>query len=192
MRKMNGDERASKTRKTVLRTVRLSQELDDLLRKDAEENDLSINSLINKIMAKYIEWDRHIKKFRFVSVTSETLRAFFNEVGDEKLENIAKELGSDLTSAVSMLWSEKVDLDAFLRMISLYSKYSGLFIREFRADERGYVITFHHKLGIKWSIFLKHFMSQSFKSALGIEPETFATANLAVISFRKRPSESRN
>src|SRR3990170_6816286 len=138
MRKMSGGERASKTRKTVLRTVRLSQELDDLLRKDAEENDLSINSLINKIMAKYIEWDRHIKKFRFVSVTSETLRAFLNEVGDEKLENIAKELGSDLTSAVSMLWSEKVDLDAFLRMISLYSKYSGLFIREFRADERGY------------------------------------------------------
>lgn len=56
-------ERAKKSKKTVLKTIRIDKELDDALYKDAQENDINENALISSILVKYIEWDRYAKKF---------------------------------------------------------------------------------------------------------------------------------
>lgn len=80
---------SAERKKTILRTIRITQELDDLLKVDAQESNLSVNALIDKIMMKYTEWDRHAKKFGFVSLSSETFRSILNEVDDSGAERLA-------------------------------------------------------------------------------------------------------
>jgi hypothetical protein len=45
-------------KKTVLRTIRLSKELDDLLQKDADSKRISVGTLLAIILTRYSQWDR--------------------------------------------------------------------------------------------------------------------------------------
>lgn len=166
-------------KKTVLRTVRLTRNLDELIQKDAKEKNLSVNGLVNRIVTKYVEWDRYISKFGFISIANETFQDILEQVDDEKIENIAKELGQQMPQAVTLFWFKELSLETFLKTITLYSKYSGLHRIEIERDE-DCVITFHHNLGEKWSVFLRHFISQFVESAVGVVPETKVLKSLMV------------
>jgi hypothetical protein len=46
-------------KKTVLRTIRLSKGLDELLQKDANSKRITVGALISTILTKYSQWDRY-------------------------------------------------------------------------------------------------------------------------------------
>ena len=50
-------------KRTVLKTIRITQELDNLLQKDAKAKGINVNSYINSIFTKHSEWDRFVEKF---------------------------------------------------------------------------------------------------------------------------------
>lgn len=183
---------SAKRKKTVLKTIRLTRELNSLLQDDAQASGMSVNGLINRIMTKYVEWDRHIDKFNFVSIASETFRSILEEVDDGKLEEIATKMGSSMPKSVTMFWFKKLNPETLLKTISIYGKYSGLQTNEINIDEGNCIITFHHELGRKWSIFLKNFISQYVKSVVGIVPQADITDNLVVTSFHTHPLRSKN
>jgi hypothetical protein len=68
--------RSSTKIKSMTRTIRISQQLDKLLEKDAMNKRVSINSLISSIITKYAEWDRYVKSLRFVSIPPDGLRTY--------------------------------------------------------------------------------------------------------------------
>jgi hypothetical protein len=179
-------------KKTVLRAVRLVKELDDVLQEDAEAIGVSASALINRIVKKYVEWDRQAEKFGFFSIATETFESILNEIDDKKLENIATTLGSTMPESVTMFWFKKLNLDSFLRIVSLFGKYSGQFVVATDYKEGNYVVTLHHNLGKKWSIYLGSFISQFVKTALKVFAHSNVTDNLAVISFHVDSSESRD
>jgi hypothetical protein len=175
---------SARKRKAVLRTIRLTQELDDVLQKDAQAKGISFNAFINGLMMKYVEWDRYLNKFSFISIASETFRSILNVVDDKELENIAKDLGSEMPKAVTMFWFKKLNLETLLNGAALFGKYSGLHTNEIEFNEGKCIATFHHNLGEKWSTFFRHFISQFLNSTVGIVPQTDVTSNLVVVSFR--------
>ena len=181
-----------KRKKTVLRTVRLNQELDSILRDDAEENNLTVNGLINRIMAKYVEWDRHTEKFGFISFARQTFKSMLEEVDERKVEEIATNTGSSALKAVTLFWFKELNAETLLKTISNYCKYSGLGVSEVKVDGAQCTMTFRHDLGRKYSIYLKSALSQFVKTALGTVPETEITDDLVVIRFCTRPSNSKD
>lgn len=177
--------------KTVLRTVRLSKEFDDVLQKDAKENGITASSLFNKLVKKYVEWDRHIEKFRFVSLAAETFQTLLEKMDDETLDSVVHTLGGNLPDAVTLYLFKKVDLDTILRTISVYGKYSGLFTATLDHEEGRNMVTLHHGLGNKWSTTIGLFLSQFIKNRLGVAPEVTATNNSAVLTFRVERQDTR-
>lgn len=175
----------AREKKTALRTIRLTRELDGLLQKDAENTGISVNALVYKIMTKYAEWDRYIEKFGFVSIANTTFKSILDEVDDKRLENIAQDLGRKMPKAVTLFWFKKLDLDTFLKTLSLFEKYSGLQRMEVDFAERNCcVLTFHHNLGNKWSVFMEHFFGQAVKVVFGTLPKSEIAENLVVLTFR--------
>jgi len=79
-----------KRRKTILKTIRISQELDELLQKDAQLQRSTVNALISSIFTKYSEWDRYEEKFGYVSVTRQLFRALLEAAGEEKIASSPK------------------------------------------------------------------------------------------------------
>jgi hypothetical protein len=159
-----------KKKKTVLRTIRLSEELDDLLARDAETKRMTTNGLISSIFAKYSEWDRYEEKFGYVSVTRQLFRSLLEAAGEEKVGKIARELTPRLHSDVMQFWFNRKDLGAFLDSFYLYSKYAGTGEGEIVAERGEYSTTIHHDLGRYWSVYLRNFIQESMRSVLGFNP----------------------
>jgi len=49
------------------------------------------------------------------------------------------------------------------------------------------IITFHHELGEKWSIFLRHFISQFVENTVGVVPKVKTTNSLIVVRVHMPP-----
>ena len=47
-------------KKTVLRTIRIDEELDKVLGADSEAKSVSFNTLVTQILIKYADWDRFV------------------------------------------------------------------------------------------------------------------------------------
>jgi hypothetical protein len=65
------DKAASGRRKyrSVLRTIRLPENIDQVLVSEPESRDLSPNALSSSIMTKFAERDRFAGRFHFISLT---------------------------------------------------------------------------------------------------------------------------
>ena len=175
-------------KKSVLRSIRISQELDELLQKDAENKRVSVNSLISTMMTKYAEWDRFADKFGYVTLTTETFKTILEITDEKKLSELAKVMGSRLPKEVMLFWFKKTDMEAFLSYVAIYGKYSNLFQYELEKEGDRYTITAHHELGDKWSMFLKVFIGEAMKETLRITPEFEVSKSSIVARFSERPS----
>jgi superfamily I DNA and RNA helicase len=157
-------------KKTMLRTIRLSKSLDDLLQKDANSKRITVGALISTILTKYSQWDRYTEKFDTITFGHETLRAILEATEDEALIRKAREIGAKIPKEFLMFWFKRTDLESYLRYLELLCNYGGFARHELEVDNGSYVITLLHNMGEKWSLFLKHHMEEGIMSTIGTLP----------------------
>jgi hypothetical protein len=111
-------------KKTVLRTIRLSKGLDELLQKDANSKRISVGALISTILTKYSQWDRrYAEKFDMITFRQETMRAILEATEDEALIRKAREIGAKIPKEFLMFWFKKTDLESYLQYLELLCNY---------------------------------------------------------------------
>ena len=175
-----------KRKKTVLRTIRLSDEIDHLLEQDAQKQNISTNALVGKIMTRYVEWDRVVEKFDFVSFSNAFFVALINEVSDEKIQEMASQEAVRQIKNQAMWDFGKTDFDGLLKTISLIGKYGvGAHMSVDSWGEGNYVITLHHRWGHKGVVFFRSFFDSFIRSELGVPPSIDVADDVLAISFHR-------
>jgi hypothetical protein len=183
---------SAKRKKTILRTIRLSEDVDSVLERDAQEKNISTNALVSKIMAHYVEWDRIIEKTSGAYMSSLLFRALLNEVSDQKLEEIAKDAGAKVVKDLAMMEFGKENLDALLKTWLLICKYNTALRAsapssvESKVDNQ-YVLTLHHDWGPKGSVLLGSYFDNLVRNKLGKQPTISVTDDAVTVSFPKLP-----
>ncbi len=172
-------------KKTVLRTIRLSKGLDELLQKDANSKRITVGALISTILTKYSQWDRYTEKFDMITFRHETLRAILEATEDEVLVRKAREIGAKIPREFLMFWFKKTDLESYLRYLELLCNYGGFARYELEVDGRSYVITLLHNMGGKWSLFLKYVIEEGILSTIGIMPRFEVDQGSLIIRIAK-------
>jgi hypothetical protein len=153
----------AKKKKTILRTIRISEDIDAMLESDATEQNISANALISKIMIRYVEWDRVTAKTSYLIVPSPLFKALLNEISDEKLEEIGKSFATNVFKDLAMLKFGKADFDTLLKTLFLFSKYdTGLDANaplsvDSKVDDKR-ILSLRHDLGPKGGLFLKGYL----------------------------------
>jgi hypothetical protein len=176
---------STKQKKTVLRTVRIAEELDGILEKDAKVNRTSVNALISSIMAKYSEWDRFTERFGHVSLPKTVFRTLLDLADENALARIAEQMGVQLPNEVISFWFKKINLETVLQFISIVSQYGNLGEVEIENRGRDYTIIVHHEYGKMWSIYLKHFLDQMIRTYLKAVPEIETGENAITLRFQE-------
>jgi hypothetical protein len=170
--------------KTTTRTIRISRQLDRILEKDAANKRVSVNSLITSIIIKYSEWDRYVESLRFVSMPPDGLRLIIGSLDDEKIKEIGHQVGSRHFQEYMMLWFKKISIDSFFDGLTIFLRYSGMAKYDMDTpDGRDYVITLHHDLGKKWSIFIQTILEDGMKRTLNIIPKVDITESSITLQF---------
>ncbi len=172
-------------KKTLLRTIRITHELEDILQRDAKFKRISVNALISSIMTKYAEWDRYRERFDAIVLNPRGLSAILESISDEKIEAIARELGSALSREFMLLLYKKIDLESYVEYLSLLCRYGGFAHFEVEKEVRDYTITLLHTYGQKWSTYLMSFVDEVMKTELSIVPRFEVKKNAVVIRIRE-------
>jgi antitoxin component of RelBE/YafQ-DinJ toxin-antitoxin module len=170
-------------RRTTERSNRIDDDVDRVLKEDAESIGISVNSLISMILTKYIKWDQLVSRYDFVSMTEEELRSILNSIDRDKLAVAAEELGSEIPKSLTLFWFKEYNLETFLQCLSMICSFSG--VAEYEIDVSGHIYTLaiHHDLGRNYSDYLAKFFGKTLKSIIKADPEVMVNGNEVVLKF---------
>ena len=170
-------------KKSVVRSIRISKALDEVIRQDAEEAGLTVNSMISSILTRYAEWDRFAEPFGFVTLAREGFRALLNEIEEDRLVAIAENFAPSLARDLALHFFKRVDFDTFFRFLLAQLRYGHLAEYQVETGEQADTLTLHHELGRRWSLLLAEGIGHSFESIAKISPESAVEENTFILSF---------
>ena len=175
----------SKENKSVLKTIRLTNELEHILQMDAKSKKMNVGSLLSSILSKYAEWDRFTEKYGFVSMPREFLKLMLAIVDIDKLKDaVSTYYGTAGPREFLTFRSKRINIDTVLEHISSVCKYAGSAEYDVGTHAKDHIITIHHDLGKKWSeILALGWADGLIKNTLGLPTHYEITNNSLVIRF---------
>lgn len=164
----------SKRKKTVTRTFRIWEEWDEVLRKDAERQGISVNVLMNLILRRYARFDRLGRDGNFISLTKHAFRDIIEGIPLERLALTGEKTGSkDVLDVLDMLGlPSSFDSFVHLAMNHFGGPDGAMWFNCYRHFLDNHDL-FHlqHDLGRGWSVYVeKYFLS--YLKTLKIDCET--------------------
>ena len=174
-------------------TFRLDSYVIDELQRDANQNEISLNVLINKILKLYVEWGRYEQKLgmmpipqNFVSsLIQETIRLAENngisiDPYKEKLIKYSANVAFSTIKESVILMRKKFDLWSVLSVLQEYMKASGINSDHRIESGRKHVFVIQHELGENWSLFTKELLKLVFESLANVKVDVSITPNTTV------------
>jgi len=174
-------------KRTVVRSVRMSREMDEQLRKEMEYKRLGYNALVTSILTKYLEWDRFAERFGFIQFSVEIFQQFLGWADDERIKDVAIKFGGTVKEAV-LFYYKRVTLETVLDFVLMGLKYCylGRVQYDARVEDGVQYLTIRHQFGENWSKIVALEAREAFKSALGMEVDFEVSTNHVLISFPAR------
>jgi hypothetical protein len=164
---------SKKRHKTVTRTFRVSEEWDDILRKEAEKQGISVNVLVNLILRRYARFDRWTRNSNIISLTEDSFRIIMRGIPLENLAKAGEMRGPPVIQSIIDIMGLPSNYESFtFLMTNFFGAGYALWFRCHR-HSHGNRDIFHlqHNLGRKWSVFLENYF-RSYLKTLNIECET--------------------
>lgn len=172
-------------KKTVLRTIRIPEELDRVLQEEAARRRASVNGLVGGMLEKFAAWDRFTERFGMVSCSRAVFGGILASCDEEDLVRRAAELGGRLPREYVNLWFKEMSPESLQRYLALIAQYVDLYRGDL--ETRGSVLTFtaHHEFGEKWSRFLEAYFGEMARS-FGLVPKIEHTTSQIILRVKLR------
>ena len=161
--------RAGKNR-TVPKSFRIDEPALQAIDKDAESQNVSLNTLVNQIFKQYADYDRFARKISTVKLSSSTFRGLLSALDADKVIEVAKTSGSGVPQAFATAKSGRVDMKALLDHLRYLATYAHLYEMSEMVDAQAHNLTLIHDFGLNWSIFLVHYVTAMF-GLIGVTPK---------------------
>lgn len=157
--------------KSKSRSVRLSKEVEEVVRKDASEQNVSFNELVNRILTKYAQWDRNAERFGMLATTREGLISLIKAIPEARLMRLSDSFSKSTTGELLNFWHSKSDVRGFVSFLELYTRYGGL--GTLSVDDHGSSISIllRHRLGRKGSVVIAGWLGSFCERILGEQVE---------------------
>jgi len=134
-------------------TFRINSDIFIKLKNQAESEGITLNTLVNKIFANYLNWDMTASKAGWVVVLADVLKGLMDSLDEETLYKIAIRTG-DSTKDVRLMMTGDDTVDGFFSILRNRLRKSGINYNE--TSENGMTkFVIRHNMGIKWSYFYK-------------------------------------
>lgn len=147
-----------KAKKTVTASFRIDKESLETLQEEAEQNRVSLNTLVNQILTFYAKAD-HFEKTRLMKMSDILFSRILNAMPEEELVRISTERADEYARVLIKTKFGEFNLTNILRYIYDLCQYWGWGAYSERHLERGRrLVVIEHRLGRKGSIWLSNVM----------------------------------
>src|SRR5437867_2738340 len=162
---------------SVTRSVRIEKDADERLRKLADQSDTSVNTLVNRALRKFVEWDAYGEKFGFVTFPGIILVKMMDHLSEEEATELGKWAGRNLLKEDT----PETLIEGFPR---LFAKYAHAFAYEEHVEDDYRVIILKHSGGPRWSTFYQEAAETAFRELLNREIHVEKSENQVVLRLR--------
>ena len=86
-------EKALKRRETINVTLRIDKDIMNKLALDAENDSISLNSLVNHVLKRYVEWNKFEDKSSMIPINSIVLKELFHIIDKDQTIELGQRRG---------------------------------------------------------------------------------------------------
>lgn len=141
------------SKKTSIISVRVDESIKERLGIESELENLTLNTLIGRILKRHVEWEKFAEDIGFVSSTKPFLRSLLDSVTDAKIEEIARTTCKSAFRDAVIYRGGKLSVFEFLKTLDLWLSSSHIPFRHIVKDvSERYII--QHELGKRWSLYI--------------------------------------
>jgi hypothetical protein len=134
-------------------TFRLDSIILNKLHREAEQKDISLNTLVSHIIRMHIDWHSNAAKAGFVTVRRGLLSNLINRLSVKDISSIAEYIAKNETKDFVLLLRHEYNIESALDVIETWIKISGYPYRhEVNYTRHSYVI--QHDMGKNWSLYM--------------------------------------
>jgi hypothetical protein len=177
-------------KRSVVRTIRLSEALDQTLLTDAKEKSMSVNTLVTGVLARYAEWDRLLEKVHNVSFSSSQVKLLFELSSEETLQKLSDSAADRFIDLAKFIIGSS-DIRSLLAIFTTIGKNSGMWSLDQKTQGGFLILHFYHDLGIAFSKYLSQGVQGALSKGGGPRPEMEINEHLVMAKI-PLPSEFRD
>ena len=168
---------------TTTMTFRLDSNFLKKLYWKAEEDDISLNTLVNQIIKRYVEWDMFESKTGMVPVSKPVVKDLFQRLSKEEVIEIATKIAKNAVYDATLFMKGKVDQRSFMSwFLSRMKNCSEISSNDDEDGNSTYILK--HDLGENWSLYHKIIVESIFSEVVQLPIYTSMTSSTLVIKFR--------
>ncbi len=131
---------------------RLNNEIFTVLEKEALSKNISLNSLINNILGRYVSLDRHAKDIELIPLTKRVIRKLFSEMDDKEIKQVACEVGGVVHRELVFLKFGELTFENLMNVIIINASRYGTV--KYNSENLKHSICVHHGVCFEFSRFL--------------------------------------
>ncbi len=158
--------------KSVTRTMRINEGIDDILKSEAKKRGVSVNTLLDQYLTRYAESYRFFENMSAIVLSAQTLMGFLQFIEEEDIEELSLSLGKERPFELLLKRGVQPSYEAAKWYLTkVLGAHSGWFSSSVNESGGKELIHMSHPFGIKWSRFLKGYFGSFFWEVLGFNPE---------------------
>lgn len=130
------------------------------IKSEAENKNVSLNSIISNILDKYVQWDTHLKEMELFPLPKFVLQQLIDHISTNTLEKFVESFYEFIKESTLLTKNEysfeqcMIFLQSYIDEFGFHSKHV--------IENSIHHYTIRHKLGIKWSVFLESLAKRIF------------------------------
>ena len=146
-------------KKTDNVSIRIDSDLSSKLHEKCLEQKISLNTLINHLLDKQVNWHELTTEMGWIPMFRSTFREISDSIPREKIEKIAVTTGtSDLKNSLNYVYGY-VELDSILDLFKKRCHSMNVQYREIKIDGKNKIVI-QHDLGKNWPIFIVYQLNE--------------------------------
>src|SRR5919109_2096853 len=164
------DNNFRKNRKTTTITLRIDTDIMQNLYNKAEQDAISLNTLVNQILKRYVEWDMFEAKVGMIPLSKPVAKELFQRLSREDIIKMAKDVAKNAVYDIALFMKGgKMDPDLFvswfLSRMKNCSEITKANVGE-ESSESIHTYIIKHDLGENWSLYHKALLESIFNDLL--------------------------
>ncbi len=124
------------------------------LRKEAHENEVSVNTLVSQIIKSHIDWYSVAPKAGFISVRRPLITELFDKLNYDDIKSLAQLIADKSNRDYLLLLRSKVSMETAIDFFESWLRACGFVYRHETTDSFRHSYFIHHDMGRKWSLYL--------------------------------------
>src|SRR2546426_3301241 len=144
---------SAKNKKTCLVTFRLPEKLVEELRDEAKNTQISLNTLANQILNRYVAWERYSSKLGLIPMPRPLVKEIFRDLSNRRIQKIASNSCKDAIKELVLIKEGNLTLDSFISVFNEWLKASWL-VHRYKKNIEGHHYVIHHNMNKMFSKYL--------------------------------------